>query len=110
MPPFMDAALRVGEGWLNTLPFWEPLRRRRRQMRRRKIRPARRARPTMLPTTIPAMAPPLRPFFFSGSLVGVAVELGLLLSLGVAVGSGSVIIPTIVGSLTPSHLDSAPEL
>jgi hypothetical protein len=103
--------LRAGDGWLKTLPFWLP-RLRRRQKIRRNIKPARRRIATIAPITIPAMAPPDSPFFFEAPVteVGDAVEDADEDGEAVGVLLGNVIKAVIVGSTTPAHLCSAPEL
>ena len=91
---------------MKMLPFWLPLRLRRRAMRARKTKPARRARPPTTPTTIPAMAPPDKPCLESVSSEGVVPAD----DVGVAVTVAKVRVDVMVGRTTPTHRLSAWEL
>ncbi len=68
--------------------------------------PMRRARPAMLPTTIPAMAPRESPLLGSPFVSAAAVSE----AEGVGVSVANEIDVVMTGRTTPAHLDSAPEL
>ena len=91
---------------MNIEPFWLP-RLRRTHRHRTKINPAASAANTTEPTTIPAMAPPDKPFF---ELLAVAEADGCDEEVDVGSAVKVVIKPVSVGSFTPAHLFSAPEL
>lgn len=91
---------------MKTLPFWLPPRLRLRQNRTRAMM---RARPTIAPITIPAMAPPESFFDVVAALAAGAVADGVDVDDDVAPRDedGRVIDFVIVGRTTPAHTDSA---
>lgn len=95
---------------MNIDPFWLP-RLRRKHSSRKKTKPAIIATRTTEPTTMPAIAPPDSPFFellATAEVDGDEVDVEVDVVVGRLVEK--VMYPVIVGSLTPAHLVSAPEL
>jgi hypothetical protein len=79
----------------------------------KKTRPAIKATATMLPMTIPAIAPPDSPLLVVVLVVAAAAaddDAALVSEVCDVLGVAREMVLVIVGSTTPTHLDSACEL
>lgn len=110
----VSVAFLAGVGWLNKLPFWLPLLRRK-HIQSSNISPPISTAATIEPITMPAMTPPDSPLWDAPAAVPAAAVLDAALEdddVGDEVTElvAKVIVAVIVGSTTPAHLFSAPEL